>query len=80
MKHFFLKVLPYPIVFWIIVGFFGIIITDFLFMPIIAGHFKTQVTVPPVVGVVAAEAESVLTQNGLQFIWAEEGKYSSTIP
>jgi len=83
MKRFFqiLRRRPvlFAIVFWIMAVFAIAILINWLFMPIVAGHFIKTMPVPNVVNLPASEAEAVLQNAGLNFRWAKEGRYSSDV-
>jgi serine/threonine-protein kinase len=49
-------------------------------MPVISGKFAKTMLVPNVVGVPAEQAETLLKEEGLNFKWAKEGRYSGVVP
>lgn len=49
-------------------------------MPVLAGQFRGTVQVPLLISKTSIEAEALLKEQGLNFRWNEEGKYSSVVP
>lgn len=70
----------YALTFWLVVVVVGVLIVDWVAMPIIAGRWKSTVEVPSLVGVSSSEAELALDKLGLKFVWSPEGRYSSQVP
>lgn len=71
--------LIYALVFWFIVLIFGAIALDKLIMPYLAGHFKSNHTVPNVTGKSVQEAKQVMRAQDLNVTIAPE-KRNSGLP
>ncbi|MDR2580772.1 MAG: PASTA domain-containing protein [Fibromonadaceae bacterium] len=70
----------FAIVFWVLALSLAVVALNWVAMPIIAGRFAKTLSVPNVVGVPAEVAEITLRESGLNFKWANEGRYSGVIP
>jgi serine/threonine-protein kinase len=70
----------FAIVFWILALLALSVAANWAFMPVVSGKFAKTTLVPNVVGVPAEAAEAKLKEEGLNFKWAKEGRYSGIIP
>lgn len=70
----------YAVCFWAVVGFVVLVISDFIIMPILAGHLSFTSEVPNVVGKSAKEAETLILDEDLKVVWDSVGRFSSKIP
>ncbi|NLB62576.1 MAG: PASTA domain-containing protein [Fibrobacter sp.] len=79
IKRFLQKPVVYALIFWVVFGFLGFIAVDKILMPIIAGHLKTTVVIPDLVGKTGPEAELALDNVDLLYKWDTVGRYSTEI-
>jgi eukaryotic-like serine/threonine-protein kinase len=70
----------YALLFWLLVLGVVAVAFDSLIMPAVAGQWTGTEAVPGVVGKPSAEAEKILVDADLKFLWSKEGRYSSQVP
>lgn len=70
----------YALVFWAVGMVILMFTMDWFVMPVLAGHLKSTVQIPHVVGLPGPEAEKILKDKNLAFVWDTVGRYSPTIP
>lgn len=70
----------YATCFWAAVCFVVLVISDFIIMPILAGHLAFTSEVPSVVGKTAKEAEALILEEDLKVTWDSVGRYSAQVP
>jgi serine/threonine-protein kinase len=70
----------FAIVFWILALVAISIAVNWGLMPVISGKFAKTTLVPNVVGAPAEQAQTILKEEGLNFKWAKEGRYSGVVP
>jgi len=70
----------YAVCFWLITCFVGLVIADFIVMPIVAGHLAFTSEVPNLTGKTPKEAETILAGEDLVVSWDTVGRYSAKVP
>ncbi len=70
----------YALLFWFLVLGVVAVLFDSGIMPVVAGHWKGLEQVPAVMGKSSSEAEKILHDADLKWVWSAEGRYSSQVP
>jgi beta-lactam-binding protein with PASTA domain len=70
----------YAVALWLVLGAFGFLTFDKIVMPIWAGRYKERIETPKVETLAGKKAEEVLVEEGLNFYWMPEAKFSATVP
>lgn len=70
----------YATCFWLVVAFIVLVISDFIIMPILAGHLSFTSEVPKVVGKSVKDAEAMIVDEDLKVSIDTVGRYSVQVP